>query len=184
VTYFDFATGTAVEHVFHDLARRVGRVRRVAINFVLNAIKKLLGFLGVDSAWAHEQVAGLVELQIPALIRRALTTLYRRDHIEQNLAHLIAAAPTEQVMGAAEVELVHLGKRFAKNMEITGGAVRALNKVRRWLFHVAPPHSHIAVTTAYVVATGFAVSAGGDYLDAIPIDFVPGVQTIVRDATT
>jgi hypothetical protein len=181
--YLVVAVSVPTEDIFHDLAHRVGRIRRAAINFVLGGIKKLLASLGVDADLIRHGVTQFVELQARAVVRKALTTLYDSNSIERDLVCRIANAPSEQAMAPAEVKLADLRRRFTKQMEVTDGTVHALNKVRRWLFHVAPPYSHIAVTAAYVIATGFAVSAGGDYLDWGPIDFVPGVQAIVRNAT-
>jgi hypothetical protein len=172
-----------IEDLFRELARHVGPVRRAAVKFVLNGIKKLLAFLGVDANSVRSRVAILLEHQIPRIVRDMLALLYDSRGLEMELAASIAGGRSEHLMGDADRELAHLGRRFAKNMEITGGVVHVLKKVKRWLFHAATPHSQVAVTAAYLTITGFAIAAGGDYLDSGPIDFIPGVRTIVRRAT-
>ncbi len=182
--YLVVATSQPTEHVFREMANHVGRIRRAAINFALSGIKKLLAFLGVDADMVSERVSHLVEHALSVGLRDALTTLYRSDHMDSDLMEQIVTAQSTDRMEAAERELGNLRTRFTRHMEVTNRAVETLNKVRRWLFHVAPPYSHIGVAAAYAIATGFTLAAGGDYLDAIPIDFVPGVRIIVSEATT
>ena len=64
--------------------------------------------------------------------------------------------------------------------------VRVLGFTNKWI--IALPYGAIGLAAAYVIEIGYAVFAGGDYLAwtrawAQYLDFVPGVLSVVRQAT-
>jgi hypothetical protein len=187
------AVAKPVQEIFQHISSGATRLRRKAAAFVLKGVEKLLGALGVDAAairdWVADKVMAWGSDRSEPYLRRWLAYLYDLDTLPDWLDRAITLAPpNDDAMDAASHELIHLRRRFHDQMQVINAVASVLGRVGSWLAPLAPPWGHVGLAVAYGAGSGYAVMAGGDYIDwenreGAWLNIVPGVRTIVGRCT-
>lgn len=178
---------TLPEQVQKVIAQGISWAKEKALALVLKAIRKLLAVFNVDEdavlARLREWVDGLTVEKIQALVAERL---YRVGDLKTTFGQVIEQSIALDAGRAGEgaEELKALAARWQKRTSVIGKVAKAASKVEQWLFTLAPPWSGAVYTATLGLATGYAIFAGGDYLDWDEsdgvLDRVDGVGAIVR----
>jgi hypothetical protein len=173
-------------------AQALGHLRMLkkkVVDFVWKAISKLLAVFKIDEDKLKEKLKGWVGDMAESKIKGfVIETLYRVDELKKKNAALIDGADGldgAKAKSGADA-LAALAAHWHQRTWVIGKIAGLLSKVRDKIFAFAPPYTGIAYTAAAVTATGYAILAGGDYLDWDEsdgvLDRVEGVTTIVKRA--
>lgn len=182
---------------WHDLMRKLsGPLRRPlhwAARFLHEGIEKLQAALDGPGAGAVEAVkewaSDVSEKFGAGRLESWLTKKYGVDGMIADLQPQIEnskSEPRNLVRAAGELE--DLAARFHSQMTFARRAAWLVGRARKWLFHIHPPVSEVAVIFAAATATGCVVWLGDDYLDAprggwtSNLRFIRGVDPITREA--
>jgi hypothetical protein len=180
------AAGETVQHVFDEIMGKVGLWLRKAAKLVLQAIEKCLAVFGSSTAAIRTEIAKWTEGLSADKVEGLLASVYGSDTIKHDLGQLIdahGAAVCGDHLASGVAKLEGISGSLHKQMWVIEKLAWVLGKARGWLMAQAPPYGAIGVLSAYTVGTGYAVCAGGDYLDWSHIgvfDLVPGVQRVVN----
>ena len=180
--------------LFHDLMLKLGQglsylVRR-AIGLVLGAVEKILTALGPGWDSIRDKVNEWIEsLKDSAGVAKLLPKLYQTDKIQEAVNKSItdATATTAAAFNGTGDRLEALVGRFQMQKKAIGWVARGMSWARPWIIGVQP-WGPPALVSVYVSLLGYAIAAGGDYLDWYRVggdgtlfDFVAGVRTVVRE---
>jgi hypothetical protein len=163
-----------------------------AVSLVLRAVEKIFAALGQEGqGWIRQKAVEWVEdLEKGTLFGKLLEGLYELEKIQAEVDQRIRAAPEglgANVFNAASEQVERLAAQFGKQRQVIEWVARGLAWVRPWVLGL-PPWGPLALTGSYVTLIGYAVCAGGDYVDWYRtgdrrwLDLVPGIRGVVRAA--
>jgi hypothetical protein len=186
------AATVLIDELMVDLGAQVSVLLSKAAQLIVNAIDKLWNALGKQAQDEARQqaVQWIDDLRSGTLFGKLLDKLYELELIKQEIGQQINSAPDTlkaDDFNAASQQMSTLAEKFRKQKEVLIWLIRGLALTRIWILGMQP-WGPIALTTAYVVAIGYIVYAGGDYVDWFRmgttqyLDFVPGVRSIIRQA--
>lgn len=182
------AATVAVHEILDRIGDSVSAVIRKAVHLIVNAIDKLLEALGKEAQdEARKKAAEWIEdLKSGTLFTTLVDRLYETERIQETI--------TEQLEGGGDLEaaafnqasqeVTELATKYRMQKDTLGWVLRGLAWARAWILALEP-WGPLAITAAYVVALGYVVYTGGDYVDWFRtgetgrLDFVPGVRQIV-----
>jgi hypothetical protein len=157
-----------VDKVFEDLGDKVKWLKRKAVELVLKAVKKLLAVFGTSTEAARKKVedwiGDLDEDKVEGLLQRLYGIDQRKEHYGSQIDGVSGGVP-EQRDKAARDELAILQAKWHKRTEMIDTIGGIAPYARQWIWGLAPPWGGLAYCTAFALATGYVVFAGGDYLD-------------------
>jgi|SRR5215208_2978171 len=183
--------------VLSQLMDKIGegasRLLRWAARLLASAVEKILKILPKD--WQDDvrnAVLGWLtnlEKEYEGLWEKLLAWVYQTKDLRNEINQRIDGVPPTldpTRLDAASSQAGQLADKFATQRRVLSLVVRGLGFANKWI--IALPYGAIGLGAAYVIAIGYAVFAGGDYLDwnrpwAQYLDFVPGVLSVVRQAT-
>jgi hypothetical protein len=182
--------------LFHDLMVKLGEglsiIVRRAVGLVLQALEKILTALG-PGAWegVRDQVVGWIDkFKEDNQVANLLTPLYQVPQVLAEVDGLIEGAASDTaaaVFNDTGARLEDLADRFEMQRKVIEWVARGLSWVRPWVVGVQPWGPPV-LAGAYLSLIGYAVAAGGDYIDwyrvgeGTLLDVVSGVRTVVRDS--
>lgn len=184
----------ALGDLMDRLGEGAGLLLRRAARLLASAVEKILKMLpeGVQDAVRDRVLGWLSDLvqEDGGLWEKLLVRVYRADDVREEVDQRVDGVPdtlNPAILEAAAVQMGQLADKFGGQRRVISLAVRGMRLANGWI--VTLPHGAVALAAAYVVAIGYAVFAGGDYLDwsrpgAQYLDFVPGVRSVVQQATT
>lgn len=184
----------ALGDLMDRLGEGVGLLMRRVAKLLVSAVEKILRMLpeGVQDAVRDQVLGWLADLQQEdgGLWEKLLARVYCSDGIRDEVGQRIDGVPAAldpSILEAAAVQVGQLADKFSDQRRVISLVVRGMRTANGWI--VALPHGAVALAAAYVMAMGYAIFAGGDYLDwSRPgtqyLDFVPGVLSTVQQATT
>ncbi|RME43706.1 MAG: hypothetical protein D6791_14810 [Chloroflexi bacterium] len=185
------AAAVAAQELLNGISGRVSTVLRRAARLLVQAYDKILKALGKDAASdARRQAAEWIQmLQSGTLLEKLLARLYEKERILDDIEGY-ARKVTDALMSEAYATVLqktrNLAERFQHHRRSIEWILRGLAFIKDWLFSLQP-WGPLAVTATYVGTLGYAVYAGGDYVDWFrtdriqPLDRVPGLRDVVRE---
>lgn len=182
------AVGQPIDAIFDHLNRP-----RWAIKFVRNGVKKVMTTLDGFADDVRRSVGEWAENEASELgsgfLEQWLANRYQANQmIEAVRAQIETTDKSSEALARAASDLDILAAKFHGQMRFVRHTAWLVSHARRFLFHIAPPWSEIAVLAGAVVTTGCVVCIGDDYLDGptgggIPrLRMIRGVMPIVVDA--
>lgn len=183
------ALNSGVEKTFAVLGEKLEWLKRKAVALVLKAVRKLLAVFGTRTEAMRAKIEEWVEELDRDKVAGLMSKLYSVDALKQRYgSRLDSASPavSAQRDGAARQELALLQAKWHKRTQVIDAVGGVAPVARSWIWALAPPWGALAYASAFSLATGYVVFAGGDYLDWREddgiLDLVPGVGSIVARA--
>ena len=188
------AAAIAATEILNMLEEQIGAVIRRATQLLVQAYDKILKAIGQDLAsQARQQAAQWIErLKSGNTIEQLLEQLYERQRILEDVEARAKQADgilLSDTFSAALSETQSLAEHFERQSQSLEWVLRGLNFVKERLLQLQP-WGPLAVTAVYVGTVGYAVYAGGDYVDWFrteqiePLNRIPGLRGVVRDTLT
>jgi hypothetical protein len=179
------AASAALHEVLGQIGDNVSRLIQRAVRLVVKAIEKLFAILGKETEReAREEAAEwMKKLKEGEILGSVLAFLYEPDRLKQEVeAGLADSSADADAFNKRVHELERLSDRFGKQRKIVQWLARGLALIRKWLFGIQP-WGPVAAVGAHLVAFGYIVYLGGDYVDWYRADrarlnFVTGVRQI------
>lgn len=177
------------EVVFQVLEDRVSWLKRKALALILKAVQKLLAVFGTKTARMRERIAGWINDLEGDRVKGLLERLYGVDDLKERFGLRLDDAkggiPAARERTARD-ELAMLQAKWHTRTSVIGTIGEVASYTKTWIFMISPPAGGIAYTVVFVLATGYVVHAGGDYLDWREggglLDLVDGVGSVVDRA--
>ncbi|MFQ5855694.1 MAG: hypothetical protein ACE5LU_08650 [Anaerolineae bacterium] len=185
------AAAVAAQEILNKLGDSLEMVLSLAVRLLVQAYDKILKALGEDTASeARQQAARWIEmLQSGTLFDKLLERLYQKRRILDDIeghARQATEALMSDAFSAVLTKTGALAERFQQHRQCLEWVLRGLAFAKDWLFTIEP-WGPLAVTAMYVGTLGYAVYAGGDYVDWFrtdqiqPLNRVPGLRDVVHE---
>jgi hypothetical protein len=186
------AVSAAANLVLHDALVKLGdalsSLLRKAFDLIRLAIDKILAALGKDVQDELRKKAGewVEELRKGGPIESFLGALYEVNKIKDETERRIdaAASITIAAFDVAREKVAGLSDRFEAQKKAIQWVARGLSWVGPWVMTLTP-YGPLCLVGAYVAISGYAIYAGGDYVDwygtgqGNVFDLVTGVRGVV-----
>lgn len=185
------AAAVAVQEILNLISDDIGAVLRRVAQLLVQAYDKILKALGQDMAsQARQQAAKWIEtLQSGTMLNQLVERLYEKQRILDDVEAHARQATERLVSGAlftALDETRALVERFQRQRQSLEWVLRGLAFAKDRLFGIQP-WGPLGVTAMYVGTLGYAVYAGGDYVDWFrtgdirPLNRIPGLRDVVHE---
>jgi hypothetical protein len=184
------AAAVAAQEILNLIADDVGAIVRRAAKLLIQAYDKILKALGQEAASKARQQATqwILMLQTGSVLDGLLERLYEKQRILDDIethARQVPDALLSDALSTALKEAHAVSERFQQHRRSLEWVLRGLAFLKASLLAIEP-WGPLAVTAMYVGTLGYAVYAGGDYVDWFrtdqiePLNRIPGLRDVVR----
>ena len=181
------ALGDSLDKVFSRLGEAANWLKRKAVALVRKAVEKLLAVFGTKADKIRERIGKWLDDLDEDAVKGLLKRLYGVDALKAAYAKQLedggSDMPPDQDARARE-DLAKLAAKWHRQttaIDFIGGLVPLAKKLILPITPIGP----IAYSAIFLIATGYVIFMGGDYVDWRDeelLDLVDGVGYVVDDA--